>query len=442
VYAGLAFGGYQGYVYHHKLTLQQATANDSAAALAIKRAVECLASHRDAHAGSFPGSLDAVGPCLGGDARGAFAGYRVSYIPALPDSRGRVSLYSLCAEAESVGKTGWHTFVADEQGSGSPYGLDSESLKAPSCGGAWGRELLRRVKHCVVAYAAKNPREGYPASLLLLGNQGDRCLTQGGLRGLDPFSVGAFDSAVGYRPGPAEGGRVVSFELSTAVRKGDASYHVMIDETGARYASAKGWPKRGDPAPEEVLEQIAVRAREIRAELDALAQRCEQASAADCALLGFRRHREEKSDAGALEAWRRACGLKDREACMFVLSKEKDRDVFGLALSDKSDCVKGEAVGCRRLARLVAHFEGCNRDARPADCAEIAYRHARGGNTHRANQIWNAACDKRHKESCLLGKTRDFEYMRAFKLKDRCVTGEDAACTELAKLAEKAVSFQ
>ena len=117
-------------------------------------------------------------------------------------------------------------------------------------------------------------------------------------------------------------------------------------------------------------------------------------------------------------------------------------DVFGFALSDKSDCVKGEAAGCRRLARLVAHFEGCHREARPADCAEIAYRHARGGDTRRANQIWLASCDKRHKESCLLGKTWDFEYIRLFKIKDRCVTGEDAACTELAALAEKAVRFE
>lgn len=367
----------------------------------------------------------------------------MSYVPALPDSRGRVGVYTLCAEAQGVGKTGWHTYVADEEGSGSVYAFDYESLKAPSCGGAWGTDLLRRVKHCVVAYAAKNPREGYPASLLQLGDPGDRCLTQGDLRGLDAASVSAFDSAVVYQPGRAEGsGRVLRFELSTALGKGNASYKVMIDETGARYASERDWAKRGDPAPEEVLERIAARARETRAEIDALAQRCDQASAADCALLGFRRYLDEESGARGLEAWRKACELKDREGCLFVLSKEKDNYVFGLALSDKSDCVKGEAVGCRRLARLVAHFEGCNREARPADCAEIAYRYARGGNTHRANQIWLAACDKRHKESCLLGRTRDFEYMRIFELKDRCVIGEDAACTELAKRAEKAVSFE
>jgi len=443
VYAALGFAGYFGYLYQHKLTLQQAAANDSAAALAIKRAADCLASHRDAHAGSFPGSLDAVGPCLGGDARSVFAGYRVSYIPALPDDRGRVGVYSLCAEAQGVGKTGWHTYVADEQGSARALEFDTERLSAPSCGGAWGSDLLRGVKHCVVAYAAKNPREGYPASLLQLSDQGNRCLRQAeGLRHLDANSASTHESVVGYRPGAAEGGRVVRFELSTMLGKGKASYKVMIDETGARYASEHDWAKRGDPAPEEVLEQIAARARETRVEIDALAQRCEQASAADCALLGFRRYLDEKSGAPGLEAWRKACELKDREACMFVLSKEKDNEVFGFALSDKSNCVKGEAVGCRRLARLVAHFEGCHREARPADCAEIAYRYARGGDTRRANQIWLAACDKRHKESCLLGKTRDFEYIRIFKLKDRCVEGEDAACTELAKVAEKAVSFE
>jgi len=442
VYAALGFGSYYGYGYQHKMTLEQAAANDAAAAIAIKRTVECLASHREAHGGRFPGSFDAVGSCLGGDAR-TFAGYRVSYVPALPDGRGRVGLYSLCAEAEKVGKTGWHTYVADEEGSGSAYAFDYESLKAPSCGGAWGTELLRRVKHCVLAYAAKNPREGYPASLLQLGDQGNRCLTESGdLRGLDAVSVGAFDSAVGYQPGPAEGGRVLRFELSTTVRKGKDSYHVMIDETGARYASAEGRAKRGDPAPEQVIERLAARARETRAEIDALAERCEQASAADCALLGYRQWDEPSYYARALEAWHKACELKDREGCLFVLSKEKDNDVFGFALSDKRDCVKGEAVGCKRLARLVAHFEGCNREARPADCAEIAYRYARGGNTHRANQIWLAGCDKRHKESCLLGKTRDFDYIRLFELKDRCVTGEDAACTELAKRAEERVSFE
>ena len=444
VYAALGFGSYYWYEYQHKVTSQQAAANDAAAAVAIKRAVECLASNREAHGGSFPGSFDAMGPCLGGDARSAFAGYRVSYVPALPDSRGRVGFYSLCAEAEKVGKTGWHTYVADEEGPGSVYAFDSESLKAPSCGGAWGTDLLRRVKHCVVAYAAKNPREGYPASLLQLGDHGNRCLTEAGdLRGLDAVAVAAFDSAVSYQPGPAEGGgRVLRFELSTTVRKGDYSYDVMIDETGTRYASTEGRAKRGDPAPEQVLERIAARARETRSELDALARRCEQASAADCALLGYRLWDETRFYARALEAWRKACELKGREGCLFVLSREKENDVFTFALSDKRDCAKGEAVACQRLARLVAHFEGCNREARPADCAEIAYRYARGGNIHRANQIWDAACDKRHKESCLLGKTRDFEYIRAFKLKDRCVTGEDAACTELARLVEEVVSFK
>lgn len=444
VYAALGFGGYSLYEYQQKVMLRQATTNDAAAAITIKRAVECLASNREAHGGSFPGSFDAVWPCLGGDASSAFAGYRVSYVPGLPDGRGRVGIYSLCAEAEKVGGTGWHTYVADEEGSGSAYAFDYESLKAPSCGGAWLRaHLLRRVKHCVVVYAAKNPREGYPASLLQLGDQGNRCLTQAGdVRGLDALSVGAFDFAVGYQPGPAEGdGRVLRFELSMAVGKGNESYHVMIDETGARYASAEGRAKRGDPAPEQVIERLAARVRETRAELDALAERCEQASAADCTSLGFRHWHETRFYAPALEAWGKACELKDREGCLFAISKEKDNDVFIFALSDKRDCMSGEAVGCKRLTRLVAHFEGCNREERPADCAEIAYRYARGGNTHRANQIWNAACDKRHKESCLLAKTRDFDYIRVFKLKDRCVTGEDAACTDLAKLVEAMVSF-
>ena len=144
----------------------------------------------------------------------------------------------------------------------------------------------------------------------------------------------------------------------------------------------------------------------------------------------------------ALEAWRKACELQDREGCFFSLSKEKDHNMFGYGLSDKSACARGEQVGCKRLALLVAHFAGCSRDARPADCAEIAYLYAHGGNSHRANQIWDAACDKLHKESCLLVKTRDFDYVRIFKLKDGCVTGDDAACAELAKLAEKAVVFQ
>jgi hypothetical protein len=445
VYAALGFGSYYWYEYQHKVTSRQAAANDAAAAVAIKRAVECLASNREAHGGSFPGSFDAVRSCLGGDARSAFAGYRVSYVPALPDSNGRVGIYSLCAEAEKVGSTGWHTYVADEEGSGDAYAFDYDSLKAPSCGGAWFHaQLLRRVKHCVVAYAAKNPREGYPASLLQLGDQGNRCLTEAGdVRGLDAVSVGAFDFAVGYRPGPAESdGRVLRFELSAVVRGGKASYNLMIDETGARHASAEGSAKRGDPTPEQVLERLAARARETRTELAAFAERCEQASAADCALLGYRQWDETSNYARALEAWRKACELKDREGCLFVLSQEKDNDVFVFTLSDKRDCVKGDAVACKRLARLVAHFEGCNQEERPADCAEIAYRYARGGNTHRANQIWEAACDKRHKESCLLAKTRDFDYIKVFELKDRCVTGEDVACTELAKRVEEMVSLK
>ena len=444
-YAALGFGSYYWYEYQTKAGSRQATTNDAAAAVAIKRAVECLASNRAANAGSFPGSLDAVGHCLGGDARSAFAGYRVSYVPALPDSRGRVGVYSLCAEAQKVGKTGWHTYVSDEEGAGSAYAFDYESLKAPSCGGAWFHaQLLRRVKHCVVAYAAKNPREGYPASLLQLGDNGNRCLTQAGdVSGLDAAAVAAFESVVVYRPGPAESdGRVVRFELSSRMGNGRDSYHVMVDETGERYASMAGPAKRGDPAPEQVLERLAARDRETRTQLDALGQSCEQASAADCALLGYRLWTDTNFDARALEAWRKACELKDREGCLFVLSRQEDNNVFSLALSDKRGCETGEALACRRYASLVANFEGCHRDARAQNCAEIAYRHARGGDTQRARQIWGAACEKLHKESCLFAKTRDFDYIRAFEIKDRCVSGEDTACTELAKRVEEMVSLK
>jgi len=84
-----------------------------------------------------------------------------------------------------------------------------------------------------------------------------------------------------------------------------------------------------------------------------------------------------------------------------------------------------ETVQRRKVARAKAHAAGHTQ--RPAGL--------RGGDTHRANKIWDAACEKRHKESCLLGKTRDFDYIKVFELKDRCVTGDDAACTELAQRA-------
>jgi hypothetical protein len=440
-WAALVFGAYQWHDFRHRQSSGQARANDAAAATASARAVACLAAYRDAHGGSFPPGLDAVAPCLG-DAASAFPGYRVLYAPALPDERGRIGFYSLCAEAEQVGRTGWHTYVADEDGPGPAYAFDYESLKAPGCAGAWGADLLRRVKHCVAAWAAR--AGGYPPSLVALGEHGDRCLTrEGDLRGLDPASVALHDRYAIYRAGPpGPGGRVTRFELSTSQREGNATVEIMVDETGARHASAEGRAGRADPPPAEVRERLAARAWEAGAELDALARRCAEGSAADCALLGYRRYRERDDDAGALAAWGRACALENAEGCLFVESREQDRDVFGLALSDRGDCLRDEADACRRLARLAAHYPGCRHDDRPGDCAEIAYRHARGGDTARANRIWEAACEKRHKESCLLWKTRDFDYVRVFRLKDRCVSGEDAACAELAKLAEVSVSFE
>ena len=97
---------------------------------------ECLAAYRDGHGGSFPAKLDAVAGCLG-DAPTAFAGYKVAYVPGLLDERDRVLIYSLCAQAEEIARTGWHTFVADEAGAGEAYEFDTESRKTPSCGYAW-----------------------------------------------------------------------------------------------------------------------------------------------------------------------------------------------------------------------------------------------------------------------------------------------------------------
>lgn len=439
-YALLVLGAGALYSAHLEQSSVGAIANDTAAAAATRKAVDCLAAYRDVHGGGFPATLDAVAGCLG-DARSAFAGYKVAYVPGLPDERGRVLIYSLCAQAEEIARTGWHTFVADEAGVGAAYEFDTESRKTPGCGFAWQRDLLRRVKHCVLTYAALNPRQGYPATLTPLGTSGNRCLADGGdLRGLDDVSVTAFDSVVLYQPGPpGDGARITRFEMRTKVRTGRDSYQVMVDETGARYANAEGEAKRGDAPPAEVQERLSALARAKQAQAESLSQRCEERVAADCAQLGFLQYSELNNYSRGLEAWHKACTLKDREGCFFVLSKEKDMALFGYGLSDKRDCSRGEPARCKRLAYIVAHFEGCSRDAQPADCAEIAYLFARGGNSPRANELWNAACDKRHKESCLLAKSRDFDYVRIFKLKDACITGDDGACAELAKRVAQVV---
>lgn len=116
---------------------------------------------------------------------------------------------------------------------------------------------LRSVKHCIVAYAAKNG--GYPRTLDGVGSGATGCLAPSPLEStrITPEGFHSKDALVSYRPAAANAkGRITTFELHGSQFAYPHRFNVMIDETGGVHAAKGREAVRGDPAPAVFVRQI------------------------------------------------------------------------------------------------------------------------------------------------------------------------------------------
>jgi hypothetical protein len=407
--------------------------NEDAARQALERVSACL-KLRAANDAGFPASLDAVGPggtkCLdAGTAAGKLGGHRLSYWAGAPDASGKVRLYSLCAEATDYRQSAWRTYVSDES-SAALFLEPHEAMRDPyTCSQAWMRDPVRRVKHCLVAYASRHG--GYPRALDEVGSGTTGCLAPSPLEStrISPAGFHASDTVVGYRPGtPDAQGRITAFELHGPGFVPPHRFNVMIDETGATYAAKGRDAARGDPAPAAFAIQLEGQQATAMQERERLWKACDGGAAEVCTRLGLSVI-DGESWGSADQYWRRGCEHGSAMSCVLA-TRQSDFDVFILARDGQRDCDAGKPEGCERIKKLARDYRACN-GAEPDGCHGLARRIARAGNTHKANTYWDKGCKAGHAESCYFLSVRDFVYVNAMKLADACDAGGSAQCTEL-----------
>ncbi|HVP28348.1 MAG TPA: hypothetical protein VMW35_04215 [Myxococcota bacterium] len=187
---------------------------------------EHAAQHPDA---GVPATLEALGPagdgCLdAAGAAGAAGGYRFEYLAGVPDASGRIERFVACARPAPFGEPGVLTFVADESGhraEGVPGDADAVARReALPCAAAWFRADLpaEGLAHCLHAFAAAHPAQGYPRSLEAVAPDGDGCLAGAPLlTGFAPDHVDLGGVRLRYAPEAAGAdGRIRGFALEQA----------------------------------------------------------------------------------------------------------------------------------------------------------------------------------------------------------------------------------
>ena len=96
------------------------TRNDNNARGYIRSAVSCLATHAESFEGTFPRTLDEPAlrdfGCADIEAGLRRYGYQVTYTPGPPDASGRFRSFRLTARPLRHGRTGMHSYLADESG--------------------------------------------------------------------------------------------------------------------------------------------------------------------------------------------------------------------------------------------------------------------------------------------------------------------------------------
>jgi hypothetical protein len=317
-------------------------------------------------------------------------GYRFSYFPGAPDPAGRVPIYALCAEPALVGGTGFTTFGGDEQEPGVRRSVAGEPFtRANGCasvygGGEW---RFRNVKHCLVAYAAANPAQGYPADLAPMGPDGNGCLAAAAGPRPRPqwFSprrvIGSDDRHYEYFPGkPLGDGRIASFELRSETQFFRATVEDMMTSEGGFHAAERRTPARADPTPDVLRARITQRRRADEENMKVLDQRCAQGSMPDCGELAHREFVWQKY--GRTHAlWDQACAGGHDESCLFspkylrevearwkkscdleeplgceTLEQHRGYRVSSMSLTLKRQCEDEKEGACARLAETAAQL--------------------------------------------------------------------------------------
>lgn len=430
--------GIKGVDTYHRSSIDNIYRNEDAARQALDRVATCL-KQRVENGSGIPASLAALGPagtkCLDErTAAGTLPGHRLLYWFGAPDSMGKVRLFSLCAEVSNYPKSAWRTYVADES-SKATYVEVQEKMRDPyTCSQAWMGDPLRRAKHCIVAYAAKNG--SYPRTLEEVGSGATSCLAPSPLDDTRITHSGfkTKDADVSYRPAAADAqGRITAFELHGTQTMYPHRFNIMIDETGAAHAANERDAARNDVAPAEFVKLTEVQQAETKKERELLWTQCDNGGADVCVKLALS-EKGGPASSSAEKFWKKGCEHGSELSCVFS-ARQSDPEVFYLARNDQEDCDAGKPEGCERIKKLARDYRGCNGNE-PDGCHGLARRVARG-NTQKANAYWDKGCKAGHAESCFFLKIRDFVYINAMNLADACEAGGATQCAALKQQISK-----
>jgi hypothetical protein len=278
----------------------------------------------------------------------------------------------LCATPALPGASGSSSHAGDEQGPGVWTG--------GSCTSAFGSAIFRKIKHCLVAYAAANPARGYPADFAPLGPAGNGCLlaVTWPTPERDWFSArgvnASDDRRYAYVPGkPLADGRIASFEVVSTRKWLYTLVEEMMTSEGTFHAAERRTPTRADPAPDAMLERIRARVKDNEASMKVMDRRCAEGSMPDCGELAHLELRYEKYGRTD-KLWDQACAGGHEESCLFSL-----KYLGEIEARWKKSCDLNERLGCEtmyqhRASRVRSEAQtlkrGCERQER-ADCERL-----------------------------------------------------------------------
>lgn len=326
----------------------QAAANTSAAQQTVSSAQACLAAFRDA---GYPATLDG---CVEVRQDLRDAGYRLSYLPAVPGDDGRRPAYMLCAQPLAFRASGFEIVVASSAGElGSGIGAEATPQHPPTCASVLG--TAQALAWCAFEFAARAPAAGYPRRLADMA----ACVAQRrDVRDLGPDRLADTEGRVfAYVAGAADaGGRVAHFRIYRLARSDGLP--LWLDER--LMPSPRQSPKAGP-----IVEGLPAQAVPER-----FMAGCEQGKGDDCFVAGLEWERrllqrgkgEQDDEAAALHgsaqtAFERGCRLDDARSCASLAARLEQgegiaRDVVRAAGLYGRACGLGDALGCRRAAEM------------------------------------------------------------------------------------------
>jgi TPR repeat protein len=387
IYAGLAVSPFYGLQSRYQQHGHDVSQNDRSAEQAIAEITRCAQAYRTRHPEEgFPASLAAMGPgqdsCLSvGIASGEDQGYRFTYAPGLPNTKGHVQIYSVAAQPIGYLETGSRVIAGDEQGqtAGAFASISGPEVTGPEAWWNHGTGLLPGVKHCVLLAASRQPTQGYPAGLADLGPSGIGCLKPGLIiQDVGGDEVRTHYETLTYLGGPPDTqGRITRFEIYSRSNRDSLSF--FMDESGVvRVHRDSGWASVHDPIWQPRPSEQPTLPPSPPSDAD-LEQGCVDGLAADCLVRGTRlmdqtRHEEVQNPEfgrsgfarpeAIVQGYRRAevwlakgCAGGLMPACHTLAQSYDDRhgvdhDPLAAAPLFRKACEAGEALSCYSLGQI------------------------------------------------------------------------------------------